>query len=108
MKVVHCKKDNYDVYIGRPSKWGNPFEIGRDGTRLEVLQKYRKWIVEQEELMNSLWELEGKTLGCFCYPQACHGDILIELINEKNNVRLCVCSQCNDETNCASCEKMIV
>jgi hypothetical protein len=39
--VVHCKREPYDVYIGRPSKWGNPFQIGRDGTRDEVIAKYR-------------------------------------------------------------------
>lgn len=44
MKVVHCKKEKYDVYIGRPSKWGNPFIVGADGTRDEVIQKYKDWI----------------------------------------------------------------
>ena len=44
IKVVHCKKEPYDIYIGRPSKWGNPFSIGKDGTREEVIEKYREWI----------------------------------------------------------------
>lgn len=43
-RVVHCKKEPYDVYIGRPSKWGNPFVIGKDGTREEVIAKYAEWI----------------------------------------------------------------
>ncbi len=81
-KVIHCKRhkhgDNY-VYIGRPSKWGNPFEIGKDGTREEVIAKYRDWIRTQPELMAALPELKGKTLGCWCAPQACHGDVLMEL-----------------------------
>ena len=85
-KVVHCKKEKYDVYIGRPSKWGNPFEIGKDGTRKEVIEKYRKYVLSNKELMNSLHELEGKTLGCWCKPLACHGDVLLELIEKKDMI----------------------
>jgi hypothetical protein len=77
--VVHCRVMPYDVYIGRPSKWGNPFVIGRDGTRDEVIAKYRAWVVTQPDLMASLGELKGKTLGCWCGPAACHGDVLVEL-----------------------------
>lgn len=79
--VVHCKKDRYDVYCGRPSKWGNPFIIGRDGTREEVIQKHREWFLTQDELMNSLHELKGKVLGCWCAPAPCHCDFLAELAN---------------------------
>ena len=43
--VVHCEKDRFNIYIGRPSKWGNPFIIGRDGTRKEVIDKYHKGAV---------------------------------------------------------------
>ena len=78
-QVVHCKKQPYDVYIGRPSKWGNPFSIGVDGTREEVIAKYAAWIVKQPELMGALDELKGKVLGCWCKPRACHGDILVQL-----------------------------
>lgn len=81
--VVHFKKSKYDVYIGRPSKWGNPFVIGKDGSRKEVIAKYKEWIKTQPELMNSLHELEGKILGCWCSPMICHGDALIELIEEQ-------------------------
>lgn len=81
MKVVHCKKEPYDVYIGRPSKWGNPFVVGKDGTREEVIEKYKQWVLTQQHLIDSLHELKGKILGCWCYPQACHGDVLIELVN---------------------------
>ena len=82
MCVVHCKRERYDVYIGRPSKWGNPFVIGRDGTRAEVIAKYEAWIKTQPRLMASLHELRGKTLGCWCKPHACHGDVLARLANE--------------------------
>ncbi len=78
--VVH-RMEAHDVFIGRPSKWGNPFVIGRDGTRQEVIAKYRAWIVDQPELMAALGELRGKVLGCFCAPRPCHGDVLAELAN---------------------------
>lgn len=78
--VVHCKKTQYDVYIGRPSKWGNPFTIGKDGTRDEVIEKYRKWIMTQPQLLSALHELKGKRIACWCAPKYyCHGDVLAEL-----------------------------
>lgn len=81
MKVVHCKQDKFDIYIGRPSKWGNPFKIGQDGTREDVIKKYHEWLKNQDDLMGSLNELQGKILGCWCAPEKCHGDILSELAN---------------------------
>ncbi|RDJ35281.1 MAG: DUF4326 domain-containing protein [Crenarchaeota archaeon] len=81
-RVVHCKKESYDVYIGRPSKWGNPFVVGRDGNREEVIVQYEKWILTQTHLLNALHELKGKVLGCWCSPKACHGDVLVRLIKE--------------------------
>ena len=81
-RIVHCKKEKYDVYIGRPSKWGNPFIVGNHGTRAEVIEKYRDYILKNLKLLNSLHELEGRILGCWCSPLPCHGNILIELINE--------------------------
>lgn len=80
--VVHCKRSKFDVYIGRPSKWGNPFVIGRDGTREEVVAKYREWLLQQPELMAALPELKGKVLACWCAPELCHGHVLVELANE--------------------------
>lgn len=83
-EVVHCKRAEYDVYIGRPSPWGNPFTIGRDGTREEVIAKYREWLMQHERkwLRSSLHLLRGKRLGCWCAPLACHGDVLLELANK--------------------------
>lgn len=77
--VVHCKRARYDVYIGRPSIWGNPFEIGKDGGRQQVIDRYRTWIAAQPHLLARLGELRGKTLGCWCAPSACHGDVLAAL-----------------------------
>lgn len=87
--VVHNLRDDYDVYIGREvpehgipdSKWGNPFVL-QDDSDAELqrsLNAFRAWVVSQPELMNSLDELQGKRLGCWCAPKACHGDVLAEL-----------------------------
>lgn len=77
------RKEKFDVRICRGTKWGNQFVIGKDGTREQVVEKYRKWILTQPQLLNSLHELNGKILGCYCAPEKCHGDILIELINSE-------------------------
>lgn len=71
-----------DLYIGRPSKWGNPFEIGRDGSREDVVRKYAEWIVGQPALLADLHELRGRTLVCWCAPQMCHGHVLEILCEE--------------------------
>lgn len=82
----------YDVYIGRGSIWGNPFSH-MDGTqaqfkvatREEAIEKYREWILTKPRLLDKLHELKGKTLCCYCKPLPCHGDVLVELINELAN-----------------------
>lgn len=81
--VVNRHFDSYDVYIGRGSKWGNPFVIGTDGGREAVIEKYRTWIQRRPDLLNDLPELVGKRLGCYCKPEACHGDVLVELMKER-------------------------
>ena len=83
-------KDN-TIYIGRnmsfyvkgtsKSKWANPFSVKKYG-RKGCLEKYKEYITNNKILMNSLKELVGKELGCWCYPQPCHGDILLKLLNE--------------------------
>jgi RNA recognition motif-containing protein len=79
-QVVHCKKSNYDVYIGRPSDWGNPFVIGKDGDRADVIRKYRNWIIRQPDLLaRAKKELQGQRIACWCKPEACHGDVLAEI-----------------------------
>jgi hypothetical protein len=80
--VVHCKKAPFEVYIGRPSEWGNPFLLGPDGTREEVVEKYRAYLLKNKTLMGLLPMLKGKVLGCWCAPLACHGDVLAELANQ--------------------------
>lgn len=81
-RVVHCKRAAFDVYIGRPSSWGNPFVIGKDGTRADVIAKYRAWLEARPELVaRAKAELRGKVLACWCSPAACHGDVLAEVAN---------------------------
>jgi len=84
-RVVNKRSAKYDVYIGRGSRWGNPFEIGKDGTREEVCAKYLKYLFEDEQrhLLVALPSLAGKTLGCYCAPKLCHGDILIHVMRKR-------------------------
>ena len=95
-KVVHFRKEPYDVYIGRPSKWGNPFSHIKDGktlaknivsTRDEAIESYREWITKGEgrHLLNDIEELRDKVLGCWCKPKSCHGDVLLEILLHKIN-----------------------
>lgn len=79
-------------YIGRPSPLGNPFIIGRDGTRDEVIAKYRSWLwyktsidcKARDELnrLTDLYEENGNKLDlvCWCAPKACHGDVIAQAI----------------------------
>jgi hypothetical protein len=78
-RVVNCRRESSDVFIGRPSKWGNPFHVGRDGTRTQVIAKYREWLIRQPLLLREVLSLRGKALGCDCAPEPCHGDVLAKL-----------------------------
>lgn len=71
------------IYIGRPSKWGNPFVIGRrDGSRDEVIRKYGAYLMSNPALVEAVKkELRGKDLVCYCAPLACHGDVLLAIAN---------------------------
>ena len=81
-RVVHCKKEPFDVYIGRgilggeKSKWGNPFshQTGtlaefKVNSRKEAIQKFEEYLLYNKALMDSLEELRGKVLGCWCKPK---------------------------------------
>lgn len=81
-RVVNIRTESYDVRIDRSTKWGNPFHIGNDGTREEVVKKYSAWLAEKPDLIACLPELVGRRLGCWCAKSACHGDILVHLIEE--------------------------
>ena len=70
------------MYIGRGSQWGNPFILGEHGNREEVIQQYEAWIKTQPHMMGALYQLKDKVLGCWCAPKACHGDVLIKLMDQ--------------------------
>ncbi len=79
--VVHLKKADYDVRIDRQSRWGNPFKIGEDGDRDEVIRKYYEWVTRSDDwkakwIRENVHRLRGKTLGCWCAPNPCHGHVL--------------------------------
>lgn len=84
--VVHCKKETADVYIGRPGPYGNPFHLDDpkdDVKRAAVLVKYREWIGYNPDFRRFVRAtLAGKSLGCWCAPRACHGDVLCEVAND--------------------------
>ncbi len=84
-RIVNLKKEPYDVRIGRGSRLGNKYKIGRDGTRLEVIAEYRvdfEWKLENELGFKEYVEsLQGLTLGCYCKPLACHGDVIKEYLD---------------------------
>ncbi len=71
------------VYVGRPTKWGNPCRIGIDGNRDTVIAKYSLWLDKMVDAgMLDLSELRGKDLVCWCAPRPCHADILLERANK--------------------------
>jgi hypothetical protein len=88
--VVNCELDEFDVFIGRPGPWGNPFREGPFTTRTQVIARYERWIRSRPELVRRIRdELRGKRLGCFCRPKACHGDVLA-MIAEETEEDLCL------------------
>eukprot|EP00392_Amoebophrya_sp_AT5.2_P017787 g18199.t1 len=82
------RQDERNIYVGRGSKWGNPFKVGRDGNREEVLEKYEAYL-RSSGLRSKVGELKGKRLGCFCHPFPCHADILKQAIEEDEVNLLC-------------------
>jgi hypothetical protein len=90
-KVVHFRKDSYDIYIGRLpygkyNKWAYPKELRetfKEGTPRDIIVKaYEEYLLSKPELMADLHELKYKTLGCWCAPKLCHGDILKKYVDK--------------------------
>jgi len=69
-------------YIGRGSPWGNPYVIGKDGNRVEVIARFRAY-AEKRLAQEPEWlkPLQNHDLVCFCAPLSCHGDVLVQLLN---------------------------
>lgn len=80
--VVNIRHEPCDILICRPSKWGNPFPIEGRMTRERAIRAYEVWIRRRPDLLATLPELVGKRLGCHCKPLACHGDVLVKLLEE--------------------------
>jgi hypothetical protein len=77
------------IYVGRAMHRGgwrlaastlaNPFRLGPDGSRAEVVARYREYLLARPDLLALLPELRGKRLGCWCAPLECHADVIAEL-----------------------------
>ena len=67
------------IYVGRPTKWGNPFVIRPGMTREQVVSRFKAYAVEKSLPVH---ELKGKDLVCWCAPKMCHADVLLEMANE--------------------------
>ena len=107
-KVINKKSgEKFDVYIGRPSVFGNPYVAGKDGTRDEVIEKYRLYLHERiktdAKFKAQVDGLKGLRLGCFCAPAHCHGDVLVEyldgnLVEQKSDEKPTKASGINTES----------
>ena len=81
MDILNWIKEPNNVYIGRQrhplesSKWANPHQMGAYN-RPQVILLYEEYIHKHKDLRDSVYQLEGKTLGCWCSPQRCHGEVL--------------------------------
>lgn len=100
-RVVRLKRrgrvvlQDCDVYVGRKwnmggwdlpqSKFANPFTVRQCGSAERAVERYRAYIQTRPDLLEALEELRGKTLGCWCYPGACHAQVLVELLNAKKD-----------------------
>ena len=70
------------VYVGRPTIYGNPFRVGRDGTREEVIELYRQHLENSPQLVAQIRQgCRGRDVSCWCAPLPCHGDVILEVAN---------------------------
>jgi hypothetical protein len=92
LRVIHWRDRERApgfVYVGRAaprlglaeSPFANPFRIGPDGGRTDVIQRYRSWILDRPDLLLRLHELRGRPLACWCAPEPCHADVLAPLVD---------------------------
>lgn len=87
-QVVNLKYEPYDVRIGRPGKYGNPWRVGTYFTRDEACDNHWEWLHGRMKAPDGRQppttdeikkELTGKRLGCFCAPKRCHGDNYVKI-----------------------------
>jgi hypothetical protein len=85
VREVGKRNTDSQVYVGRRTKWGNPYRIGEHGTREEVIKLFERMFYEDTNLMRlARIELKGKDLVCWCAPEACHADVLLEYANRED------------------------
>lgn len=90
----------HEVYVGRPSSWGNPFEVQHNvpGTREVCIEAYAHYLTSSaSRVREARKQLRGKVLGCWCVPLACHGEILVRIANTTGHVGsegwCCLCGE---------------
>jgi Domain of unknown function (DUF4326) len=76
--IEWAESQNLAVRIDRSSVWRNPYRLGTDGTRKQVIKRYREDFARHRSLHKRIGELKGKVLICWCYPEYCHGEILAD------------------------------
>ncbi len=81
--IAWAKKAGLYVRIARPGPWGNPYVLGKAGDRAHCIASFRTYFLGRPDLHARLIELKGKVLGCYCHPEACHGDELIRFMRER-------------------------
>lgn len=92
--IGNKRKGDQGIYVGRPNPLGNPFVIGRDGEREDVIAKYSEWLnvllqdpdsIQSREIgrLTQLARKQDITLVCWCCPLACHAEVIRDAINER-------------------------
>jgi len=74
------------VRVDRRTRFGNPYVLGKDGDRGQVIEKFEQYLRSNEELLRAVkQELRGKNVACWCAPMACHGDVLVKCADEEGS-----------------------
>lgn len=81
--IEWAKENGLFVRVDRATEWGNPFLLPADGDRLTVVENYQWYLDRKPSLLAKLPEIQGKVLGCWCYPEMCHGVVLEEYADDR-------------------------
>ena len=84
--ISWAKENGHFQRIDRNSAWGNPYELGKDGDRDTVCESYMYYFKKKLSLHQQLMDIKGKVLGCWCYPERCHGNYLIDLADGTDEI----------------------
>lgn len=84
LALIQWAKDNgLFERIDRATEWGNPFILPIDGDRQTVVENYQIYLDMKPSLLSKLHVLRGKVLGCWCYPEMCHAEVLEEYADDR-------------------------